>query len=163
MAADILLSFGSNLGDRKAMIEKAVELLIEKRAVFGTTLSSFYETEPVGYSDQPWFLNSALKGTTELSPEELFAVCKQTEKELGRISRTKWHEREIDIDVLFYGKLILKTDELEIPHPRLHERRFVLAPAAEIAPDLLHPVLGLDLSNLLMRCTDSSSVRILIQ
>jgi 2-amino-4-hydroxy-6-hydroxymethyldihydropteridine diphosphokinase len=105
-------------------------------------ISSFYETEPVGYRDQPRFLNTVLRVTTSLPPQGLLAQAKEVERALGRVPSFPNAPRPIDIDILFYGRLVIDSPELIIPHPRLEERAFMLVPLAEIAPNLVHPVSG---------------------
>ncbi len=155
----VLISFGSNLGDRAGIIKKAAEIIISKGIVKNTVLSSFYETEPVGYSPQPWFINSAMKGYSSLDEHTLISKLKEIETFLGRATREKWHEREIDIDLLIYGASIIDDSLLTIPHPRMHERRFVLIPAAEIAGDFHHPVFGISINEMLNKCKDQSVVK----
>ena len=137
-ASDVYLGLGSNLGDRMGNLRLAVERLSEKVTVKG--LSSAYETAPVGYEEQPAFLNAALSGTTELEPLGLLEYVKRIEDDLGRRPSFRNAPRPIDIDILFYGDRVIHTAELTIPHPRVAERAFVLVPLAEIAPDLVHPV-----------------------
>lgn len=155
----VLLSLGSNLGNRKININNAVRLLRAEGALKNIKLSGLYETEPVGYTDQPWFLNAAASGLTSLSMHELIRLCKEIEFKVGRKTRERWHEREIDIDILLYGDEILSDEEITIPHPRMHERRFVLEPAAEIAPELMHPNLNKTVEQLLEECSDNSVVK----
>lgn len=137
--ARIFLGLGSNLGDR----EKNINLALEKLGQVGKVhkVSSLYETEPVGYKDQPWFLNLVAEFETKLSPQELLRAGKAIEKELGREPGPRFGPRPIDLDILLYDNLVLGIPELTIPHPRLAERAFVLIPLAEIAPEVLHPVL----------------------
>lgn len=125
-------------------------------------VSSFYETEPVGYNSQPWFINIAISGYTELDRFSLFDQLKNIEYLLGRKTRERWHEREIDIDILILGELIQDNPELTLPHPRMQERRFVLAPAAEIAGNHIHPVLKLSINEILKMCKDRSIVKLKI-
>jgi 2-amino-4-hydroxy-6-hydroxymethyldihydropteridine diphosphokinase len=158
MATPVLLGLGSNLGDRQAALEEARGRL-EGRGVRGVGLSSVWQTEPVGGPPQGWFLNAVLAAETSLQPEALLRACLETEQEMGRVRREKNGPRRIDIDILFYGQERHEGEGLVIPHPRLHERRFVLEPLHEIAPDLLHPVLGLTVAELRARCPDSSAVR----
>ncbi len=134
----IFLGIGSNVGNRKKHIESAVNYLEEK--ISGLQLSKLYETKPWGYKNQDDFLNAVIKGKTSLSSLKLFQFVKTIEKKVGRIKRFKWGPREIDIDILFYDNLIYKDKNLEIPHPRLHEREFVLSPLMDLDPDLVHPV-----------------------
>lgn len=135
----IFLGLGANVGDKKANLLKAIELLREK--VSDIVFAPIYETKPWGYKEQENFLNTALRGTTSLSLFKLLRFVKKVEKKVGRIKRFKWGPREIDIDILFYDNLIYKDDALEIPHPRLAERDFVLKPLIDLDPNLVHPVL----------------------
>lgn len=155
----ILLSLGANLGNREATLSHAIELLVERKAIYNAVLSSVYETEPVGYADQPPFLNMVVAADTLLLPAKLLAVCKETEVALGRQERPRWHEREIDIDLVLYHNKVIVQDDLLLPHPRMHERRFVLAPAAEVAPLCLHPLLQKTVAQMLHECQDNASVR----
>lgn len=143
---------------RQDRLRAAVTALME-RVLQNATCSSFYETDPVGYTDQAPFLNLAVCGTTDLSAAELHRVCKGLEEELGRQHRQRWREREIDVDVILFGDEIIATDTLTIPHPEFHHRRFVLEPAAEIAPLAVCPQSGCTIAELLMICTDQSGVR----
>jgi 2-amino-4-hydroxy-6-hydroxymethyldihydropteridine diphosphokinase len=135
----VYLSLGSNLGNRQANIDRALELLAERMQM--GRISSVYDTEPVGHTQQPRFLNIAVQAFTRLSPEGLLALAKGIESRMGRTGRSG-EPRPIDIDILLYGDRVLETPNLVIPHPRMHERAFVLVPMVEIAPDLKHPTLG---------------------
>jgi len=157
---DVLLAFGANLGNREQTISLAVELLVSSGAVQDVSFSKLYETEPVGFKNQPFFINAALKGTTDLPARILLKKCRDIEVQLGRTPRAKWHEREIDIDILLYGEEILLNNEVEIPHPRMHERRFVLLPAADVAPEMIHPVLKETVARLLKECGDTADVQL---
>ncbi len=135
----VYLSLGSNIGDREANLNAAIRAL--PAAGIGVARTSpIYETEPVDYTNQRWFLNLVVEAQTELMPLQLLARTARIERELGRIRSVAKGPRTIDIDILFYGKAVVHTAALEIPHPRLGERRFVLAPLADLAPDLRHPV-----------------------
>ena len=136
----VYLSLGSNLGDREENLKKAIELLSHKLRV--GLVSSIYETEPVGNTEQPKFLNSACQVFTRLAAKDLLVLVKGFESMMGRSRNTSNAPRPIDIDILFYGDQVIKTDDLVIPHPRLAERAFVLVPLGEITPDLVHPVNG---------------------
>jgi 2-amino-4-hydroxy-6-hydroxymethyldihydropteridine diphosphokinase len=151
----VYLGLGSNLGDRKANLKRAVKALAPKVTVLAE--SAVYETPPWGVQDQPRFVNSALKAETELTPMELRDHVKQIESELGRERSYHWGPRVIDIDILFYDDLIMETPELVIPHPRMQERGFVLLPLETIAGDLVHPVLGVSIRELL-RDVDTSGI-----
>ncbi len=140
------IGLGANLGDREANINCALVELV--RSDFGSTLglvgvSSIYETEPVGFQDQPDFLNAVARIETDLGPHELLAALEKIEAKVGRKETFKWGPRIVDLDILLYGDESLEEDNLTIPHPEMHKRAFVLTPLAEIAPEAKHPVLGL--------------------
>ena len=137
---DVYLGVGSNLGDKQENIRKALELLQEQCEV--RAVSSLYNTEPVGFADQDWFLNGVGKIETELAPADLRSFLRSIEERLGKKSIRKNGPRTIDLDILFYGTRTINEVGLTIPHPRLHERLFVLAPLEEICPDFVHPLLN---------------------
>lgn len=132
------LSLGSNLGDRRANLEMAIQRLDVLGKV--VAVSSFYETEPVEFTAQPWFLNCAVKLDTEKMPRQLMAGILEIEQAMGRQRKQQKGPRNIDIDILLFANSVVETKGLTIPHPSLHERRFVLEPLAEIAPEVRHPV-----------------------
>jgi len=143
----LYLALGTNLGDRFANLQAAIAVL--PPAIRVLDQSPVYETPPWGLADQPAYLNMVLKGKTSLPPLKLLKHLKRLETRLGRQPAVRWGPRLIDLDILFYGDLILDTPELIIPHPRLHERAFVLVPLVDLAPGLIHPVLGISVSQLL--------------
>jgi 2-amino-4-hydroxy-6-hydroxymethyldihydropteridine diphosphokinase len=157
MPDPVILGLGSNLGDREAALQEALARL-EARGFHTTRRSSLWLTAPVGGPPQGAFLNAVAAGATDLSPEDLLAACLETEQEMGRVRTVRNGPRTIDVDVLFYGAERHCLPGLVIPHPRLHERRFVLEPLFEIAPGLAHPVLGLTVAELRRRCPDRSAV-----
>jgi 2-amino-4-hydroxy-6-hydroxymethyldihydropteridine diphosphokinase len=153
----VYLSLGTNLGDRMANLQAARDAL--PSLVHLLTCSPVYETDPWGFTDQPTFLNQALEGETSLPPIELLVHLKSLEVILGRTLTFQNGPRQIDIDILFYDGLILETPTLILPHPRLHKRAFVLAPLADIAPQLRHPRLGKTVRELLAE-TDRTGVEV---
>ncbi|MHB1413619.1 MAG: 2-amino-4-hydroxy-6-hydroxymethyldihydropteridine diphosphokinase [Chloroflexota bacterium] len=138
--ARVFLGLGANLGDARANIEEALSLL-EPRVHVGA-VSSWYDTAPVGYLDQPRFLNLVCEGTTDLAPAELLAFVKGIERQLGRQPTVRYGPRPVDIDILLYDDKVIRIPGLEIPHPRLAERGFVLLPLAEIAAAVIVPGTG---------------------
>ena len=143
----IFLALGSNIGNRKQYIEEAILLLREK--INDVMIAPFYETKPRYFEDQNNFLNTVLSGFTDLEPQELLQFTKTVQKKVGRVERFRNGPREIDIDILFYDNVVYKDEELEIPHPRLQERDFVLQPFSDINPDFSHPVLKKTIRELL--------------
>jgi 2-amino-4-hydroxy-6-hydroxymethyldihydropteridine diphosphokinase len=155
----IYLSLGSNIGDRAENIARAVAALA-KHGVRVTRQSSLYETEPVELREQEWFLNGVVSAQTDLAPRDLMAALLAIERSLGRERTVPKGPRIIDIDILLFGDAVVKEPQLEIPHPRMAARRFVLVPFAEIAPDAWHPVLRKSIGALLDETPDRSEVRI---
>lgn len=156
--AQIYIGFGTNLGDREKQLRDAWARVA--RAVHITRTSAVYETEPWGVTAQPRYLNLVVEGETDLSPKELLGALQTIEQDMGRIRGMRYGPRIIDLDILFYGEECIKTDDLEIPHPRLAERRFVLMPLAELAPNLEHPQLHLSILELLRRLPDKGGEQI---
>ena len=136
----VYLALGSNQGNRNAKLRSAIGLLPPQMVI--KEKSPVYETPPWGYTDQPPFLNQVVKVLTYMEPLPLLKHIKRMERVLGREPGIENGPRLIDVDILFYDDLVLETPEMTLPHPRLHERAFVLVPLADIAPDLVHPVLG---------------------
>jgi len=134
----VYLALGSNVGNRKENIKKAIELL--KRGIEEIKIGKIYISKAVGYEKQGDFFNTAIEGRTSLSPEELLSFCQNIEKEVGRIYRFKWGPREIDIDIILYGDEIIDKPELKIPHEYMLERDFVLKPLLDLNPYLKHPI-----------------------
>ncbi len=152
----VYLGLGSNMGNRQENLNRALDFLSQRLRV--EQVSSVYDTEPLGNIDQPRFLNLVCQVYTRLAPAELLILAKGIESKLGRVSSKSNAPRPIDIDILFYGDQVIETPGLVIPHPRLVERAFVLIPLAEIAPDLVHPVTGKTIKELLTGVTEAQGV-----
>ena len=134
----VYLALGSNVGDRAANIAKSIELLgLHLQRIRQAPL---YQSKPVGITNQPDFINTAISGETNLAPEDLFSFIKKVEQQVGRQARYRWGPREIDIDIVFYGDQIIKNERLTVPHARFHERDFVLKPLCDLAPELSDPL-----------------------
>jgi len=146
--AEVYLGLGSNVGDKRGNLRAALVLLCGDRDSNVTLIavSSLYRTEPVGHLDQDWFLNAAVRVETQLSPRKLLNRLLAIERELGRMRTVRNGPRSIDLDILLWAGLVIKEDDLVIPHPRLQERLFVLEPLAEIAPEVCHPALGVSIA-----------------
>jgi 2-amino-4-hydroxy-6-hydroxymethyldihydropteridine diphosphokinase len=154
----IFLSLGSNVGDREANLRAAIAAL-EGAGVRVRRMSSLYETEPVDFLEQPWFLNCVLEGETDAPAQTLLKELRRIEARMGSKKLVAKGPRLLDMDILLYGDETVDTPELQVPHPRMKERRFVLEPLAEIAPELQHPSWSGTVSDLLARTQDRSEVR----
>jgi 2-amino-4-hydroxy-6-hydroxymethyldihydropteridine diphosphokinase len=154
----VYLSLGSNVGDREANLHAALKAL-PPAGVRVKQRSSIYETEPVDYLHQPWFLNCVVEAETALTPQVLLEALRSIESQLGSQKQFAKGPRKIDLDILLYGPETINTPDLQIPHPRMHLRRFVLTPLAEIAPGLTHPAWPGSAEELLRRVADPSQVK----
>src|SRR6266446_19865 len=157
MAEFVYLSLGSNLGDRSANLRAAIERLGKAGAI--RSVSGFYETEPVEFRDQPWFLNCVVALETSDPPEALLQRALAIEQEMGRLRMKEKGPRSIDIDILLFGDRVVEERGLKIPHPAMHQRRFVLEPLAEIAPEALHPLFKKTIRELLHELPEGQAVR----
>lgn len=161
MKKQIYLLLGSNLDDRERNLILAIKK-INERSGSVRAVSSLYKTQPWGKSDQPEFLNQAIEIQSDLAPDQLLASLNNIEKEIGKNAVERWGPRVIDIDILFFGDTVMSHDQLTIPHPRIADRRFALAPLCEIAPRFVHPVLHKNCQELLKACTDPLDVSLYI-
>lgn len=152
------VGLGSNIGDRLRFLNNAALALANVRGTRLVWCSSVYESDPYGKTDQPKFLNAAAELETELPPGELLPELKSIEMRVGRTPGERWGPREIDLDILLYDGLVIADEHLKVPHPDLENRRFALLSLREIAPDLVHPVSGMTISELAAACPDRSRV-----
>ena len=152
------IGLGSNMGDKIANLNKAIEELGKVPGNKVLAVSSFYKTEPVGGVEQDWFVNAAAEIETSLTPRELLNKLLYIEKNLGRVRDARWGPRVIDLDILLYDDLVMNEEGLSIPHPYLHERGFVLVPLAEIAPKVIHPKFKKSISELMRGIHDNKKI-----
>ncbi|AZO94820.1 2-amino-4-hydroxy-6-hydroxymethyldihydropteridine diphosphokinase [Halocella sp. SP3-1] len=142
------IGLGSNIGNREENLNQAVDMLRNAAGIKVTAVSTYFNTAPVGYMEQPDFLNAVVEASIDFTVYELLELCRNIEKKLKRERITHWGPRTIDVDILIFGDLILEDEMLIIPHPRMHEREFVLKPLNEIAPGVIHPVCNKSISKL---------------
>jgi len=159
----VYLSIGSNIGDKKQNLKNAITRLHKLNKIEVIEVSSFYKTQPQNYTDQDWFVNAALKIKTLLGPQELLSVLKIVEKDLDKDGKSfRFGPRVIDLDIIYYEDLILKTKPLEIPHPRMHERCFVLIPICDIGAHTIHPVLKCRSDELLKKIEKQETQKVIL-
>ena len=154
------LSIGSNMGDRLETFRRAFEILGNNPQIDLLSCSSLYETDPVGYTEQDCFLNAVIKVQTTLNPEELLKTCMDVEQELGRKREKRWGPRTLDLDILLYNHENIESEILSVPHPRMHERGFVIIPLMELTPEIRLPNIDESLSELLEKSSDKKGVRL---
>ncbi|HWO76026.1 MAG TPA: 2-amino-4-hydroxy-6-hydroxymethyldihydropteridine diphosphokinase [Bacillus sp. (in: firmicutes)] len=159
MMSKAYLSLGTNMGDRLGYLNKAISLLKMQGSIQIKKMSSIYETDPVGFEDQSPFLNMVIEIETAESPFRLLEIILQIEEKLGRIRLFKWGPRTIDLDILLYNQDNIETEQLIVPHPRMHERAFVLIPLLEINDKLMHPALGKEFKQILSEIPKEKGVR----
>lgn len=160
VAEQVLIGFGSNQGESLRICSKAIDVLRNTPHFEVLKVSSFYRTEPVGGVEQDWFVNGVIYGRTSMSPEGLLNLLNRVENAFGRVRDVRWGPRTLDLDILFFGDLEVNSPSLTIPHPRLHERCFVLVPLAEIVPNWVHPLLKAPARDLLARLPDCDTLKV---
>jgi 2-amino-4-hydroxy-6-hydroxymethyldihydropteridine diphosphokinase len=154
----VFIGLGSNIGDRLGFLRSAVHELERLPETSVHRLSSIYETEPVGKKDQPFFLNMVVECRTNLDAVVIHSECKAIEQRIGRTTSARWGPREIDLDLLYFGGECITRDELLVPHPEIAQRKFVLVPMAEVAPEFVDPARMCSIKQLLDSCMDASTV-----
>jgi 2-amino-4-hydroxy-6-hydroxymethyldihydropteridine diphosphokinase len=152
------IGIGSNIGDKVHQCEEAISEILKVDRHKLLAKSSLFKAKPIGYTSQDWFVNGVIKIETEMEPLDLFRVLRTIELKLGRTQTFRWGPRSIDLDILFFDDKEVRTQELQIPHPRLHERQFVLIPLVEIDRDLLHPILKKTIGKLLEETKEDQGV-----
>jgi 2-amino-4-hydroxy-6-hydroxymethyldihydropteridine diphosphokinase len=152
---EVYLALGANVGDSRTNIAQAITLL--NAILRDIKRAPIYVSKAVGYTNQVDFLNTAVSGETELNPQELLAKLKAIEQELGRVERFRWGPREIDIDIILYGNVVLESEQFTLPHPHFRERDFVLRPLADLNPQLVDPVSGQTVTQLLSKISQSEA------
>lgn len=158
---EVILSLGSNLGDRILNIQNAVKLFIENGIINEPKISHVYQTEPVGVIDQAKFINIVVAGYTRFSPEYILFLAKSIEYLAGRKLRQRWHSRELDIDIIFYGNIKVSLPKLVIPHIEAVNRKFVLIPLSDIFPQFVHPITNKSIEALIRDCPDNTDVNLI--
>ena len=152
----IFLGLGTNEGNRQQNLENCIIEIKKTAFIKITKCSSIYESEPVGYINQNWFLNAVLKAEAEIDPVELLTIVKKIEDKMGRKQALRWGPRVIDIDILAYGEKVITSENLTIPHPEMHNRRFVLIPLAEIDPSFIHPQKKFSVEKMMRQCPENT-------
>lgn len=155
--SDAFIALGSNIGDRQNYLKRALDLLKKSGRIL--SVAGIYESTPYGYQAQPPFLNSIVALETNLQPQNLLSKLKGIEAQLGRVDRGRWKAREIDLDIIFYDDLRMATSDLIIPHPDFQNRRFVLEPLADVAPDFISPIHQKTVTELLADCQDETEIK----
>ncbi len=153
----VFIGLGSNLGDREKNIGNSIDLFVGTGKINLLKRASHYETEPIG-PNQPWFINTAIEVETSFTPEALLDRCKEVERKIGRVDTLHWGPRLVDLDLLLFGDRVLNTGKLEIPHPGMEKREFVLQPLLELEPELIHPELNTPLKELLTKTEEDKKV-----
>ena len=162
MSHTAFIAIGSNLGTPKENCIEAINIISSNPDIKITSKSSFYQTAPVGNTEQDWFINSVIKISTKLNPDILLSALLKIESKMGRIRKEKWGPRIIDLDLLFYDNLVIKKKDLTLPHPEIQKRNFVLQPLNEIEENFIHPSLNKSINNLLKESKDNSVVKKII-